>query len=165
MNFDYQQLQKPISSTTVKRSLTPRRRAREYALQGIYQWLVVKASGGFADHATITKQLAEDPGFKKCQEDLFNHLFSGVVNHFDTLEASINKHLDRPLEELSPVELAALLIATYELAHDISVPFKVAINEAVELAKVFGGTDGHKYVNGVLDKLAQEWRPHETAQR
>ena len=165
MNFDYQQLQKPISSTTVKRSLTPRRRAREYALQGIYQWLVVKASGGFADHATITKQLAEDPGFKKCQEDLFNHLFSGVVNHFDTLEASIKKHLDRPLEELSPVELAALLIATYELAHDISVPFKVAINEAVELAKVFGGTDGHKYVNGVLDKLAQEWRPHEMAQR
>jgi N utilization substance protein B len=163
MNFDPQQLNKPISSVTVKRSLTPRRRAREYALQGIYQWLVIKAAGGFADYATIAKQLTEDPGFKKCQKELFDHLFSGVVNHFETLENHIQQHLDRPIAELSPVEYGALLIASYELAEDISVPFKVAINEAVELAKVFGGTDGHKYVNGVLDKLAQQLRPHETS--
>ncbi len=161
MNFDPQQLSKPISSTTVKRSLTPRRRAREYALQGVYQWLVIKAAGGFADYSTIAKQLGEDPGFKKAQQDLFNHLFAGVVNHYDTLESQIKKHIDRPMEELSTVEYGALLIAAFELAQDISVPFKVAINEAVELAKVFGGTDGHKYVNGVLDKLAQELRPHE----
>ena len=89
------------------------------------------------------------------------HLFSGVVNHYDTLENHIKQHIDRPMEELSPVEYGALLIAAFELAQDISVPFKVAINEAVELAKVFGGTDGHKYVNGVLDKLAQQLRPHE----
>ena len=95
------------------------------------------------------------------RKDLFDHLFSGVVNHFDTLESHIKTHLDRPIEELSPVEFGALLIACFELAQDISVPFKVAINEAVELAKVFGGTDGHKYVNGVLDKLAQQLRPHE----
>ncbi len=161
MNFDPQQLNKPISSVTVKRSLTPRRRAREYALQGVYQWLVIKAAGGFADHATIAKQLGEDPGFKKAQKELFDHLFAGVVNHYDTLENHIKKHIDRPMEELSPVEYGSLLIAAFELAQDISVPFKVAINEAVELAKVFGGTDGHKYVNGVLDKLAQELRPHE----
>lgn len=161
LNFDSQLPSKPISSVTVKRSLTPRRRAREYALQGVYQWLIIKAAGGFADYATIARQLREDPGFKKCQDDLFAHLFSGAVNHYDTLESQIKKHLDRPLEELSPVELAALLIAGFELAHDISVPFKVAINEGVELAKVFGGTDGHKYVNGVLDKLAQDLRPNE----
>jgi transcription antitermination protein NusB len=77
MNFDPQQLNKPISSVTVKRSLTPRRRAREYALQGVYQWLVIKAAGGFADHATIAKQLGEDPGFKKAQKELFDHLFLG----------------------------------------------------------------------------------------
>ena len=161
MNFDSQQLSRPISSVTVKRSLTPRRRAREYALQGVYQWLVIKAAGGFSDYATIAKQLGEDPGFKKAQKELFDHLFSGVVDHYDTLENHIKQHIDRPMEELSPVEYGALLIAAFELAQDISVPFKVAINEAVELAKVFGGTDGHKYVNGVLDKLAQQLRPHE----
>lgn len=152
---------KLVSSTPVKRSLTPRRRAREYALQGIYQWLIVKSSGGFADVPTISRQLAEDPAFKKCQLDLFNKLFTGVTQHADGLEAQILPHLDRPMEELSPVELGSLLIGAFELAHDIATPYRVAINEAVELAKTFGGTDGHKFVNGVLDRLAQALRPEE----
>ena len=146
----------------IKRSLTPRRRAREYALQGIYQALVLRRAGSLPDLQMITEQLAEDPAFKRCQLDLFEGIFQGVLLRMDALETLITPALDRPINELSPVEHAALLIGAYELAEDLSVPFKVAINEAVELAKIFGGTDGHKYVNGVLDLLAQSLRSAET---
>ena len=146
----------------MKRSLTPRRRAREYALQGIYQALVLRRAGSLPDMRMIIEQLAEDPAFKRCQLDLFEGIFQGVLLRMDTLEILITPALDRPINELSPVEHAALLIGAYELAEDPSVPFKVAINEAVELAKIFGGTDGHKYVNGVLDLLAQSLRSAET---
>lgn len=152
-------------SSNPKRSLTPRRRAREYALQGIYQYLVIQNTGELNDApltvSAITKQLAEDPAFKKCQNDLFTSIFQGVIAQRQELDALIIPELDRPLAELSPVEHAAMLIGTYELAADLSVPYKVAINEAVELAKTFGGTDGHKYVNGVLDQLAQKLRQAE----
>ena len=90
----------------------------------------------------IIKQLGEDPAFKKCQGDLFTGIFQGVIRQHQELEALIVPGLDRPLAELSPVEHAAMLIGTYELAADLSVPYKVAINEAVELTKTFGGTDG-----------------------
>ena len=150
-----------IGATAPKRSLTPRRRAREYALQGVYQSLVMRRSGSLPNAAAIAKQLAEDPGFRRCQLDLFNRIFSGVIERTDELEGIITPALDRSLNELSPVEHAALLIGAYELAIDLSVPYKVAINEAVELAKTFGGTDGHKYVNGVLDLLAQKLRATE----
>lgn len=149
-------------ATAPKRSLTPRRRAREYALQGIYQWLVMRRAGSLGNAAAISKQLAEDPAFARAKLDLFEGLFHGVLDHADQLDALIAPALDRPANELSPVEHAALLIGTYELAMDNSVPYKVAINEAVELAKTFGGTDGHKYVNGVLDLLAQSLRTAET---
>ena len=144
-----------------KRSLTPRRRAREYALQGVYQSLVMRRAGSLPNAAAISKQLAEDPGFRRCQLDLFQGIFTGVLERADELEGIITPALDRPINELSPVEHAALLIGTYELAIDLAVPYKVAINEAVELAKTFGGTDGHKYVNGVLDLLAQQLRKAE----
>lgn len=144
-----------------KRSLTPRRRAREYALQGVYQSLVLRRAGSLPNKAAIAKQLAEDPAFRRCQLDLFQGIFEGVLDRADEFEALITPALDRPINELSPVEHAALLIGTYELAADLSVPYKVAINEAVELAKTFGGTDGHKYVNGVLDLLAQQLRSTE----
>ncbi|QWD64314.1 transcription antitermination factor NusB [Polynucleobacter sp. MWH-UH2A] len=149
-------------SVAPKRSLTPRRRAREYALQGVYQSLVARRAGSLPNSTAIAKQLAEDPAFKRCQLDLFNGIFQGVLERTDELEAIITPALDRPINELSPVEHAALLIGAYELAADLSVPYKVAINEAVELAKTFGGTDGHKYVNGVLDLLAQKLRIAET---
>lgn len=145
-----------------KRSLTPRRRAREYALQGVYQSLVIRRAGSIPNSAAIAKQLAEDPAFRRCQLELFQGIFEGVLSRADELEAIITPALDRPINELSPVEHAALLIGAYELAMDLSVPYKVAINEAVELAKTFGGTDGHKYVNGVLDLLAQKLRTAET---
>jgi N utilization substance protein B len=145
-----------------KRSLTPRRRAREYALQGVYQSLVIRRAGSIPNGTAIAKQLAEDPAFRRCQLELFQGIFDGVLSRTDELEAIITPALDRPINELSPVEHAALLIGSYELAMDLSVPYKVAINEAVELAKTFGGTDGHKYVNGVLDLLAQKLRSAET---
>lgn len=145
-----------------KRSLTPRRRAREYALQGIYQSLVMRRAGSLPDVQVIALQLAEDPAFTRCNLDLFEGIFRGVLLRVDALESLITPALDRPINELSPVEHAALLIGTYELADDPSVPYKVAINEAVELAKIFGGTDGHKYVNGVLDLLAKSLRSAET---
>jgi len=144
-----------------KRSLTPRRRAREYALQGVYQSLVMRRAGSIPNKTSIAKQLAEDPAFRRCQQELFKGIFEGVLDRTDELEAIITPALDRPINELSPVEHAALLIGTYELSVDLSVPYKVAINEAVELAKTFGGTDGHKYVNGVLDLLAQNLRSTE----
>jgi len=162
LNPSSPQAVKESKSVAPKRSLTPRRRAREYALQGIYQSLVVRRAGSLPNSVAIAKQLAEDPAFRRCQLDLFEGIFAGVLDRTDELEALIVPALDRPINELSPVEHAALLIGTYELAADLSVPYKVAINEAVELAKTFGGTDGHKYVNGVLDLLAQTLRSAET---
>ena len=161
-NSSTPQVSKDAKPVAPKRSLTPRRRAREYALQGVYQSLVVRRAGSLPNGIAIAKQLAEDPAFRRCQLELFQGIFDGVLERTDELEALITPALDRPINELSPVEHAALLIGTYELAADLSVPYKVAINEAVELAKTFGGTDGHKYVNGVLDLLAKTLRTAET---
>ena len=154
---------KLVSSTQIKRSLTPRRRAREYALQGIYQWLMITKSGGLPVSQAIAKQLAEDPAFTKAQFELFESVFDGVCQHAEVLQSEISLHLDRPLQELSPIELGCMMIGAFELQFDLSTPYKVAINEAVELSKTFGGTDGHKYVNGILDQIAQKVRAPEIA--
>ena len=133
-----------------------RRRSRELALQGLYQWLL---SG--ADVASIDEQMREHEGFEKCDSVHFDALLHGCIAQAAALDAALARHVDRKTTELSPVEHGVLLIGVYELTHCIDVPYKVAINEAVELAKAFGGTDGHKYVNGVLDKVASDLRPVE----
>ncbi|HWZ74697.1 MAG TPA: transcription antitermination factor NusB [Casimicrobiaceae bacterium] len=135
---------------------SPRRRAREFALQGFYQWLL---SG--SDPALIRAQLAEGSGFAKCDTRFFDGLWRGITGEFDTLVAAFAPFLDRPPTELSPVEKSILTIGAWELLREPEVPYRVAINEAVELAKSYGGTDGHKYVNGVLDKLAASARAPE----
>jgi N utilization substance protein B len=135
---------------------SPRRRAREFAMQGIYQWLL---SG--SDPALIRTQLAEASGFAKCDTLFFDGLWQGVTGEFDTLVAAFAPYLDRKAAELSPVEKSILTIGAWELLREPEVPYRVAINEAVELAKSYGGTDGHKYVNGVLDKLAASARAPE----
>jgi N utilization substance protein B len=135
---------------------SPRRRAREFALQGVYQWLL---SG--SDPALIRTQLAEGPGFAKCDTKFFDALWRGVTGEFDTLVRAFAPFLDRAATELSPVEKSILTIGAWELLREPEVPYRVAINEAVELAKSYGGTDGHKYVNGVLDKLAASARAPE----
>lgn len=137
---------------------SPRRRAREFALQGLYQW---QLSGNALP--AIEVHLAGVAGFEKIDRPLFDLLLQGAIAEAADLEALIAPQLDRPYAELSPVERAILLLATFELKRHVEAPYKVVINEAIELAKSYGGTDGHKYVNGVLDKLAALMRPAETA--
>ena len=135
-----------------------RRRARELALQGLYEWLV-----GRAELAAIDAHMREQEGFERCDSQHFDALLHGVAREAAALDAVLVRHADRKASEMSPVEHGVLLIGAYELAHCVDVPYKVAINEAVELAKTFGGTDGHKYVNGVLDRLAATVRADEVA--
>jgi N utilization substance protein B len=105
--------------------------------------------------------MVDDPEFKRIDEPYFAQIVEGVAENLDNLNQYIAKYIDRTIVELSPVEHAILCISSYELIYDISIPYRVAINEGVELAKIYGGTDGHKFVNGVLDKLAIEVRSAE----
>ena len=130
-----------------------RKLARSFTLQGLYAWLV-----GGAEVTLIAANLAEDEQFKRADESYFRTLLHGVLKEEDMLSTQIVRFLDRPIGELSPIERGILLIGAYELLHCPDVPWRVVINEGVELAKQFGGTDGHKYINGVLDKLAQDVR-------
>ena len=150
---------KPVAADTPKRTTAARsgrRRSREFALQGLYQWLV---AGG--DAASGEAHILELEEFNKCDRAHFDALYFGAIEQAAALDAVIKRHIDRRPEHLSPVEHAVLMLGTYELMHCVDIPYRVAINEAVELAKSFGGTDGHKYVNGVLDKAAAELRPLE----
>ncbi|MGH8660580.1 MAG: transcription antitermination factor NusB [Burkholderiales bacterium] len=137
-----------------------RRRAREFALQGLYQWQLAGT-----DPATIAGQLGDAKGFDKIDAGYFKALLEGTVAAAPELERAITPYLDREFSRLSPVERGILLLASYELAHQPEVPYRAVINEAVELAKEYGGTDGYKFVNGVLDKLAPRLRPAEQETR
>ncbi len=141
-----------------KRGPSPRRVSRERVLRALYQWLL---SGG--DYAGLLVQAeAHDPeetgDTTLPHQGFLRELLEGVLNEASSLDVALVPHLDRPVAELSPVEHAILLIGAFELTHSLNVPYKVCINEAVELAKLYGGTDGHKFVNGVLDKLAKVTR-------
>ncbi|MFZ6672607.1 transcription antitermination factor NusB [Undibacterium sp. Xuan67W] len=138
------------------KSRSPRHRAREFALQGIYQWLLNNEDSGVID-----AHIREAHGFDKADREHFDALLHGAINQSIQLREEITPLIDRTIAELSPIEHAALLIGAYELKHHIEIPYRVVINEAVELTKSFGGLDGHKYVNGVLDKLAAKLRTTE----
>jgi N utilization substance protein B len=150
----------PAAAKPRKKQKSPRRRSRELAMQGLYQWLV----SGAAPRA-IEAHIREMDGFGKCDLEFFDALLHGGIERAAELDALLARHLDRKTGLLSPVEHAVLMIGAYELERCVEVPYRVVINEAVELAKAFGGTDGHKYVNGVLDKLAAELRPAEAKAR
>ncbi len=145
----------PVKSTQLK---SPRHRARELALQGIYQWRV---SG--TDASDIENHLQGEKNLGRYDKPMYAKLLRGVLAHHEVLQTLLAPYLDRALDELSTVEFSVLLLAAFELSEQPDVPYKVVINEAVELAKTFGGTDGHKYVNGVLDKLAPKVRAVEFA--
>ena len=147
---------RPPPSAKTMALRTGRRRSREIALQGLYEWLI-----GGGDAGAIDAHMREEAEFAECDAAHFDALLHGCINEAAALDEVLAKHLDRKTTELSPVEHGVLLIGTYELRHCLDIPYKVAINEGVELAKSFGGTDGHKYVNGVLDKAAAELRPDE----
>lgn len=148
----------PAPAAAGRSGRSARRRARELALQGLYQWLI-----GGQDLAAIEAHLAETEGFDRADTAHLREVLHGAVEGADDLRAEFGRYLDRGVAELSPVEHAILLIGSYELKHRAEIPFRVVINEAVELAKSFGGTEGFRYVNGVLDKLALHLRPHEAA--
>lgn len=132
-----------------------RRRARELALQGLYGYFI---AGDGAEIGLIEANLRDLEGYEKADQELLERLLHGVVQEHSALQADIEPYLDRPLKELSPIEYSVLMIATYEFKNCLDVPYRVVINEAVEMTKEFGGTDGFKFVNGVLDKLAAVMR-------
>ena len=135
---------------------TARRRSREFALQALYAWQIAHGSP-----REIVEQVRGYEGFERANAELAETLVRGVTERAAELEALIAPFLNRSFASLSPVERAILYIGTFELCTQHHTPFKVIVNEAIELGKSFGGTDGHKFVNGVLEKLAASLRPAE----
>jgi N utilization substance protein B len=144
------------SSRRPARPRKSRRKSRELVLKGLYQWRLT----GYP-LATIEQQLQEDELFAEVDLSHFSALLHGVVGQAAELDMQLAPHLDRKAEGLSPIEHSILRLAAFELVQQPETPYRVVINEAVELAKQYGGTDGYKYVNGVLDKLAAEVRAAE----
>lgn len=131
--------------------------ARRLTVQALYQWLVNETQP-----SQLIKQFREqDEGLGRADGEYFNELLEGVVLQAPDLTLKLVPHLDRPLNQLDPVEHAILLLGAYELQYKPEVPWKVAVNEAVNLTKMFGAEEGYKFVNGVLDKLARDTRAAE----
>ena len=145
-----------VATDKDKSRKSARRLAREFALRGVYQWLLADNEA-----VAIESHLRDDEEFARADAALFQRLFYGAIESAAQLRERISPHLSRGVDQLSPVEHAVLLLATLELCEHIETPYRVVINEAIELAKIYGGADGHKFVNGVLDKLAPELRAAE----
>lgn len=130
-----------------------RRKARHYGMQALYQWQMTKYAVN-----DIELQFLADYDFSKVDVEYFHDIIHHVPANLEELENAFSPYLDRALTDLDPIELSLLRLGSYELVKRIDIPYKVAINESVALAKKFGATDGHKYINGVLDKLARDVR-------
>ena len=136
-----------------------RRKARHYGLQALYQWTLSGASP-----SDIEAEFRVDNDFQHTDGEYFNALLWGVIADVEALELVFEPALDRGLDDLDPIERNLLRLGTFELRDRIDVPYKVVISEAVALAKKFGATDSHRYINGVLDKISRELRTVERAQ-
>jgi N utilization substance protein B len=136
-----------------------RTRARRLAMQALYQW---DMSGN--NLSDIEAQFVEEEGFDKADADYFSELLHNVPAKLDEIEEAFSPYLDRPVKEIDPVERAVLRMASYELLTRNDVPYKVIINEAVNLTKKFGAEQAHKYINGVLDQTARKLRAVEHPQ-
>jgi transcription antitermination protein NusB len=136
-----------------------RRKSREMVLKAVYRGMI-----NASELKQIIADAKEDPEYIKADEAYFIALLEGVTSKITELDSQISTFIDRKIEQLSPVEHAILRISAFELMFDMSIPYRVAINEGVELAKLYGGADGHKYINGVLDKVAASARPQEFRQ-
>jgi transcription antitermination protein NusB len=149
-----------INSKTTKsklrKKINNRRKSRELAMKSIYRGLV-----NTFDLKQIQKDIHDDPDFIRADEKLYIEILKGVFKNLDTLKLEIVTYLDRSYEELSPIELSIIYSSLYELKYSLSVPYKVVINEAIEIAKLFGGVDGYKYINGVLNQAAEKNRKEE----
>jgi len=141
-------------------SPSARRKARRFAMQGLYQWQMTGTSV-----RDIEKQFLEENDMKKVDMVYFRELMSGVVTQLDVIEEKIEPLLDRKLSDLDPVTLAILRLSTFELKDRIDVPYRIVINEGIELAKDFGSEDSHRFVNGILDKISKEFRKVELSTR
>ncbi|MDK2778407.1 MAG: transcription antitermination factor NusB [Pseudomonadota bacterium] len=141
------------ASGNQKASPAARRKARRFAVQALYQWQLAGA-----DLSQIEAEFRSDNDMNNVDMEYFHEILHGVPREKVMLDDKISPLLDRRMDEMTPVELAILRLGAFEMVRRIDVPYKVVINEAVELAKTFGATDGHKFINGVLDKLAQRER-------
>jgi N utilization substance protein B len=137
-----------------------RRKARRLALQALYQWEHTKQAP-----SEIIAQFLCDQEAIKADLDYFAEIVKQVIEHQERLDQDLLVCLDRTLPELDPIELTILRMSSYELLYRSEIPYKVVLNEAIELAKLFGATDGHKYVNGVLDRLAHRARAVEMSDK
>jgi len=146
----------PSSRSALNVLAARRRKARHYGLQALYQWHMADAP-----LVAIENEFLADYDFEHVDREHFERLLHGVPAELDTLELAIAPLLDRALDELDPVERTLLRMGAFELMHCADVPYKVVISEAVALASKFGATDGHKYINGVLDRMARRLRPLE----
>ncbi|MAI93729.1 MAG: transcription antitermination factor NusB [Luminiphilus sp.] len=135
-----------------------RRKARHFGLQALYQWTLSGAA-----LADIEAEFRVDNDFRHTDGDYFTAILKGVTSDVDALEALFSPALDRSLDDLDPIERNLLRLGAFELRDRIDVPYKVVINEAVSLAKKFGATESHRYINGVLDKVARDLRTIELA--
>jgi N utilization substance protein B len=143
-------------------SVNPRDRrwARRFCMQALYQWEITHQ-----DINTIEAQFLQDENIERVDLAYFKELISGVIEQLDLIQSYIKRYVDRPVSEVDPIELSILRIAIFELLKRRDVPYKVVVNEALELAKAFGATDGYKFVNGILDKVAREARREEIAKK
>ena len=135
---------------------SPRRKARELAVQAVYSWQLSQNNITEIETNFITENSA-----RRFDIDYFQQLLRGVATQVGGIDEKISPHVDRPLVDVDPVEKAILRVAVYELLDCLDVPYRVIINEAIELAKSFGADDSHKFVNGVLDKVVKLVRPNE----
>jgi N utilization substance protein B len=136
-----------------------RRKSRELVMKAIYRGMLNET-----DSKAVLRDMTEDPDYAKADEAYFRHLLDAVNRNVVSLDAQLAQFIDRKVTELSPVEHAILRVSGCELMFDMSIPYRVVINEGVELAKIYGGVDGHKYINGVLDKIAAHVRAAEVEQ-
>jgi N utilization substance protein B len=143
-------------SGPVERRSGARKVARKLALQALYRWQL-----NACEWQDLVSEFATDADMPRADADYFQALIAAITRSHDELDAALAPLLDRSPAQLDPVEHALLLIGSYELQHRPEVPFRVVINEAVTLARRFGATDGHKFINGVLDRAARLWRVEE----
>ena len=139
-----------------KKKINNRRKSRELVMKSVYRGLVNQI-----DITQIKKDIQDDPDFIRADQDLYEEILSGVFKNIDSLKQEIESYIDRSYEELSPIELSIIYLSLYELKYSMSVPYKVVINEAVEIAKTYGGVDGYKYINGILNQAAKANRVNE----
>ena len=146
---------KPSKSKSRKK-INNRRKSRELAMKSIYRGLV-----NTFDLKQIQKDIRDDPDFIRADEKFYVEILKGVFKNLETLKLEIISYIDRSYDELSPIELSIIYSSLYELKYSPSVPYKVVINEAIEVAKLFGGIDGFKYINGILNQAAKKNRKEE----